>query len=138
MSQISLLIFFSPEKQLFIWTDLPKNTPRRTKRLKSPVWNKILTFWAHTNRCKMQQKLFQFFKVTTYSWGFWKKHRKGTAKATPKTAKICILYILYVYHIYREYLFYLQSNASDNFLQTCTNFVEQQLKFFHFEGSIIP
>ena len=30
-----------------------------------------------------------------------------------------------------------QSNASGSFLQTCINFVEQQLKFSHFEGSII-
>ena len=32
----------------------------------------------------------------------------------------------------------LQSNASSSFLQTCINFVEQQLKFSHFEGSVIP
>ena len=36
-----------------------------TETLISPVWNKILeiwdTFWAHTNRSKTQQKLFQFF-----------------------------------------------------------------------------
>ena len=32
----------------------------------------------------------------------------------------------------------LQSNASGMFWQTCINFVEQRLKFSHFEGSIIP
>ena len=32
-------------------------------------------------------------------------------------------------YIYWEYLLYLQSNASGTFLQTCINFVEQQLKF---------
>ena len=32
----------------------------------------------------------------------------------------------------------LQSNASGSFLQTCINFVEQLLKFSHFEGGIIP
>ena len=31
-----------------------------------------------------------------------------------------------------------QSNASGSFLQTCINFVEQTLKFSHFEGIIIP
>ena len=43
MSQISPL-FFSPEKQLFSWC-LPKKTPRRTKILITPVWNKILKIW---------------------------------------------------------------------------------------------
>ena len=88
-------------------------------------------FWAHTNRSKMQQKLFQNL-FTTRSWrSFWKWHGKGTAKAIPKIEKICILYI------YREYLLFLQSNASGSFLQKCNNFVEQRLKFSHFEGSII-
>ena len=31
----------------------------------------------------------------------------------------------------------LQSNGSGSFLQKCINFVGQQLKFSHFEGSII-
>ena len=31
-----------------------------------------------------------------------------------------------------------ESNASGSFLQNCINFVEQQLKFFHFEVSTIP
>ena len=45
----------------------------------------------------------------------------------PKIEKICILYI------YWENLLCLQSNASDSFLQTCINFVEQKLKFSHFD-----
>ena len=32
----------------------------------------------------------------------------------------------------------MQSNASCNFLEKCINFVEQRLKFLHFESSIIP
>ena len=32
----------------------------------------------------------------------------------------------------------LKSNASGNFLQKYINFVEQQLKFSHFRGGIIP
>ena len=79
----------------------------------------------------MQQKPFHFF-LTRRSWSFWKKHRKGGAKATPKIEKLCIL------HVYREYLLWLHSNASRSFLQTFSNFVEQQLKFSYFEGSIIP
>ena len=50
----------------------------------------------------------------------------------PKIGKICVSYF------YREYLFCLQSNASGSFLQKIINFVEQRLKFSHFEGSITP
>ena len=76
----------------------------------------------------MQKKLLQNFFITR-SWSFWKKHRKETTKATPNIEKI------YVLNIYRQYLLCQQSNASDRFLQTCINFVEQQIKFSHFEGS---
>ena len=38
--------------------------------------------------------------------------------------EICTLYV------YQEYLLCLQFKASGSFLQTYTNFVEQQLKFF--------
>ena len=41
-------------------------------------------------------------------------------------------------YISREYLLCLQSNASGSFLQKCISFVEQRLKFSHFEGRIIP
>ena len=64
--------------------------------------------------------------------GAFGNNRKGIVKTTLKIEKICIL------HIYREYLLCLQSNASGSFLQKCINFVEQRLKFSHFEGSIIP
>ena len=78
----------------------------------------------------MHRKLFFFF--TTRSWSFWKQHRKATAKATPKIEKISIL------NIYREYMLCLKSNVSGIFLQKYINFVEQRLKFSHFEVSIIP
>ena len=45
---------------------------------------------------------------------------------------------MYIFNIDRAYLRYLQSSAGGIFLQTCINFVEQGLKFSHFEGSIIP
>ena len=83
------------------------------------------------NRSKMQQKLFQI-SFTTESWSFWKEHRKGSAKATPEIEKVYILYI------YREYLLRLHSNVIDSFLQKFISFVEQRLKFPHFEGSTIP
>ena len=41
MSQISPLMFFSSEKELFSSTYLLKKTPRGTKILISPIWNKI-------------------------------------------------------------------------------------------------
>ena len=44
---------------------------------------------------------------------------------------------IYILNFSREYLFCLQSSASGSFLQTCINFVEQRLKFSHFEGTII-
>ena len=73
----------------------------------------------------MQQKLFQNF-FTTRSWSFWKYHRKGTAKTTPKIEKN--MYIIYLQRIF----------VSGSFLQKCINFVEQRLKFCHFEGITIP
>ena len=42
----------------------------------------------------MQQILVQNL-FTTRSWSFWKQHRKGTAKSTPKVEK-------YVYYIFTE------------------------------------
>ena len=78
----------------------------------------------------MQQKVDSIF-FTTRSWSFWKQHRKRSVKTMRKIEKVCILYI------YREYLISLQSNTSGRFLQKCTYFVEQKLKFSHFEASII-
>ena len=49
----------------------------------------------------------------------------------PKLKNICIIYLLGIFAL-------SQSNASGSFLQTCINFVEQRLKFSHFEDSIIP
>ena len=43
-----------------------------------------------------------------------------------------------MFYICREYLFCLQFNASGSFSQKCINFVEHPLKFFLFEGRIIP
>ena len=56
---------------------------------------------------------------------------KEPQKPRPKLKNI------YILNIYRECLLFPQSNASGSFFQTCMNFVEQRLKFSHFEGSII-
>ena len=62
-----------------------------------------------------------YFKISlSQVAGAYRNNRK-IAKAMPKIEISC-----------------LQSNASSSFLQTCINFVEQQLKFSHFEGSVIP
>ena len=45
MSQISPVMLFSPEKELFSRTCLLKKTSGMTKILISPVWNKILKIW---------------------------------------------------------------------------------------------
>ena len=56
---------------------------------------------------------------------------KEPKKATPKIEKI------YISNIHSEYLLCPQSKATGIFLQMCIDFVEQQLKYSHFEGSII-
>ena len=61
------------------------------------------------------------------------KHRKRTAKATPKIEKK-----KHILNMYKECLFYLQSNANGSFLQISINFVEKRFTFSHFEGSTIP
>ena len=59
---------------------------------------------------------------------------------TQNWKNVRIIYLLpwESWRIYWEYLPCMQCNASGSFLQKCINFVEQQLKFSHFEGSIIP
>ena len=66
-------------------------------------------FSTHRNRSTMQQKLFQNFFIPR-SWSFWKHHKKGIAKATPKIEKI------YIVNIHREYLLCPQSKASGSVL----------------------
>ena len=135
MSQISPPIFFSLEKALLSWTQLLRKTPRRTKVLIFPGRTKILKIWdilfpliqVEVQCSKIISKFLYHKKLELLE-----KHRKETAKATPKIEKI------YILNIYREQLFCLQSNASGSFLPTCINFVEQRLKFSHFVGSIIP
>ena len=87
-------MFFSLEKELFIWTYLMKKTPRRTKILTSPVWNKILKIWdipfeLIQIEVRYSRNYFNFF--------YHKKLEllKRTAKATPKIEK-------YVHYIFTE------------------------------------
>ena len=134
MSQISLMMFFSSEKELFSRTDPLKETLWRIKILIFPVWNKILKIWDKffelmQIEVQCNKNHFKIF-FTTWSWSSFKWHRKGIVKATPKIEKIYILIF------YREYLFCLQSSANGSFLQTRIDFVEQWVKFSNFDGSI--
>ena len=126
MSQISLLMLFWSEKELFSWTYLLKKTPQWTKILISPVWNKILkiwdAFWAHTNRSTTPKKYFNFFyhKKLELLEIIGKRISKNHVKNWKKS----------IWYSYRVYLLCPQFSASGSFLQKCINFVEQQLKLF--------
>ena len=65
MSQISLLLFSLAEKELFGCAYLIKRHHEEQNinisSLKQDFKNLIHTFWAHTNRGTMQQKLYQSF-----------------------------------------------------------------------------
>ena len=78
----------------------------------------------------MQQKLFEFF-LSQEAGAFENNIKKTPQKATLKIEKI------YISNIYIEYMLCLQSNASGSFLRKCINFVEERLKFSHFEGNRI-
>ena len=56
---------------------------------------------------------------------------KGTAKVTPKIEK-------YVYYMFTGYTFSCSEWNLMQVIQTCINFVDQRLKFFHLKGGIIP
>ena len=78
----------------------------------------------------MHQKLVQNF-FTTRSWSFWKNHRKGTAKVTPKIEK-------YAYYIFTENIC-----SACNPMQVvvfCKHVLTtvKRLKLSHFEAMIIP
>ena len=63
-------------------------------------------------------KIFLYKNLELLALELLEKHRKTTVEETPKIEN------KYLLNIYREYLFFLQSNASSSFLQTCINFVE--------------
>ena len=105
-----------------------------TKLLISSVWNKIL---------KISDALFELIQIEAQctknyfkiSWSqeaaaFGNNIEKESQMPHSKLKK-------YILNIYRGYLLYPQSNASGSFFASVYNFVEQQLKFSHFESSII-
>ena len=134
MSQISPLMFLSSGKELFSRIYLLKKTPRRTKILISPVWNKILKIWAIlfeliNIEVQCSKNCFKFL-LKQVAGAFGNNIGKEPQKPRPKQKNT---------YLYWEFFLCLQSNASGSFLQTCINFAEQRLKFSHFEGgSIIP
>ena len=136
MSQIStLMFFFVRKKELFSSTYLLQKTPRRTKILISPAWNKILKIWdkrfelinIELECCKNYFKTF----LQQEAGAFGNNIVKQPQKPRPKLKNMYIIYLLRI-------LLSLQANASSGFLLTCINFVELRHKFSHFEDSIIP
>ena len=82
---------FSSEKEPFSWIYLLKEAPRRTKNLIFLVWNMILKMWDKIFELiqievQFTKNYFNFFFITR-RWRFWKQHRKGSIKVTPKTEK---------------------------------------------------
>ena len=118
MFQISPLMLFPSEKELFRSSYLLKMTPRVTKILISSVWGKVLKIWDSLFEpiqieVQRSKNYFNIF-LPQEAGAFGKKHRKGTVKATPKIEKIFILYAD------REYLLCLQFKANGSFfLQKC-------------------
>ena len=112
VSQISLLMFFSSEKELFSWTYLLKETPRRTKLLIPSASSKTLiisdTLFELINKevkCSKISLKFLYNKKLELLETTQEKNRKSHAQDW----KIWILYI------YWEYLLCPQSNASGVF-----------------------
>ena len=70
----------------------------------------------------MQEKCVRNI-FTTRIGAFGNNIGKEPQKPRPKLKNMDIIYL---------------HRISGSFLQTCINFVEQRLKFSHFEGSIIP
>ena len=127
MSQISVLMFFPSEMELFRWTYLLKKAPRRTKILISPVWNKIFKIWdtifeLMNIEVQWSKNYFKTF-LQQEAGAFGNKIGKEPQKSSSKFKNMYILYI------YWDYLLCLHSNASASFLQICINFVEQRLRF---------
>ena len=74
---------------------------------------------------------FSFF-LPQEAGAFGNNIEKEPQKRRPKLKK-------YVYYTFTKNISSACSPMrSSSFLQTCINFVEQRLKFSHFEGSIIP
>ena len=101
VSQIPPL-FFSAEKELFSCIYLLKKTPRRTKILISPVWNKILKIWDTLFELiqiegKCSKKFFKISLSKEAEASGNNREKEPPKKATPKIEKI------YVLNIYREY-----------------------------------
>ena len=99
MSQISLLIFSSSEKELLSWTYLLKKTPRRTKILISPVWKKILKIWDTLFELiqievQFSKNYFQTF-LPQEAGAFANNIEKEPQKPRPKLKE-------YVYYIFTE------------------------------------
>ena len=136
MSQISPLMFFLSEKEVFSRTYLLKKTPPRTKILISPIWNKILKIWdtlfeliqIEVQCSKNSLKMF----LLQEAGEFRNKIEKKTQKPRPKLEKnVCYIFTDNTCSVCIPMQVII-------FLQKCINFIEHRLKFSYFKGSIIP
>ena len=98
MCQISPVMVFSSEKELFSWTYLRKKTPRRTKILISLVWNKILKIWdilfeLINIEVKFRKNLFKIF-LQQEGGAFENNIGREPQKPRPKLQNIYIKYLL--------------------------------------------
>ena len=124
---ISPLMYFLSDKEPFIWTYLLKKTPRRTKVLISPVWNKIFKIWdilfqLIQTEVQCSKYYFKIFLLQE-ARGFGNDIEKEPQKPRPKLKKI-------LYYIITENICSACNlNASGSFLQKYINFVEHRLKF---------
>ena len=119
-SQISPLIFFSSEKELFSWTYLLKKDTTKDKNINVSSLKedfKIIrdAFWAYKYRDTIQQKLIQNFLQQEVG-AFGNNIGKEPQKLHPKLKNLYIISLLRI--------FALQSNKSSSFLQKYINFVK--------------
>ena len=99
VSDFTTDLFFSSRKEFFSWTYLLKKTPRRTKILIFPVWNKILKIWdTHFEHIRIKVQCSKnYFKIflAQEAGAFRNNIAKEPQISRPKLKK-------YVYYIFTE------------------------------------
>ena len=130
-----MMLFFVRKWDFQLNISTKKDTPN-DKTVISPVWEKILKIWGSIFEpiqieVQCRENYFKIF-LPQEAGAFGNNIEKEPQKPCSKLKK-------YVYYIFTENIcsaFSLMQVVS--FLQKCINFIEQRLKFSHFECSIIP
>ena len=94
---------------------------------------KVHFSWIDLLKKKPRRTWISIFPVRNKILKFWDMLFECVKRIQKPRSKLKI----YILNFYREYLLCPQSSASSSSPQKCINFVEQ-LRFSHFEGSIIP